>query len=343
MTDIQFWRGHANEQSAAAGRFGRSSPASSADKPEAGTPAADMPGAGKPGETAEAEFTFDDFLDIINPLQHIPVVSSLYRELTGDEISAPARVIGGTLFGGPSGFVSAIANTLFDEVAGEDVGASVLAWFSGEDDSSEGQVASDGAVPGGGADPFAAAPLVTAAGSVMPAVAPATMPKGDGDPTGFIPTAMPLAPQPQLPPLPQAQPGKPETPAAGRQETSGNGLLTGQAALNALFNDLHGGAAVTPPASQPPSMPPSIPLDRSAVGQRTRAVTADSAGPPDTTPQNPAAATNPLLSAAGAPDAALAERMLKALDKYGAMTQQRQQQNQENPPVDTRDPALPRL
>ncbi|MBT5013959.1 MAG: hypothetical protein HON02_05865, partial [Rhodospirillaceae bacterium] len=30
-------------------------------------------------------FTFLDFLDIINPLQHIPVVGSLYRDMTGDE------------------------------------------------------------------------------------------------------------------------------------------------------------------------------------------------------------------------------------------------------------------
>ena len=31
-------------------------------------------------------FTFSDLMDIINPLQHIPVVSSIYRSLSGDEI-----------------------------------------------------------------------------------------------------------------------------------------------------------------------------------------------------------------------------------------------------------------
>ena len=31
-------------------------------------------------------FTFLDMLDIINPLQHIPVVSTLYRAITGDTI-----------------------------------------------------------------------------------------------------------------------------------------------------------------------------------------------------------------------------------------------------------------
>ena len=39
--------------------------------------------------------TFGDVLDVINPLQHIPVVSTIYRAITGDEISPGARVAGG--------------------------------------------------------------------------------------------------------------------------------------------------------------------------------------------------------------------------------------------------------
>ena len=52
---------------------------------------------GHDGRSA-GEFSFGDFLDIINPLQHIPIISSFYREITGDEISPHARVIGDTLF-----------------------------------------------------------------------------------------------------------------------------------------------------------------------------------------------------------------------------------------------------
>ena len=69
---------------------------------------------------SDSEFTFGDFLDIINPLQHIPVISSLYREITGDTISPHARIMGGTLFGGPSGFISSVVNTIYSEVAGFD-------------------------------------------------------------------------------------------------------------------------------------------------------------------------------------------------------------------------------
>ncbi len=44
--------------------------------------------------TLNSSYTFDDFIDVINPLQHLPIVSTLYRALTGDEISPQARAVG---------------------------------------------------------------------------------------------------------------------------------------------------------------------------------------------------------------------------------------------------------
>jgi hypothetical protein len=85
--------------------------------------------------------TFGDFLDVINPLQHIPVVSTLYRELTGDEISPAARMAGGALFGGPIGFAAATVNSVVEMSTGSDVGETVIAAITGGDsaggDSSE--------------------------------------------------------------------------------------------------------------------------------------------------------------------------------------------------------------
>ena len=43
----------------------------------------------------EDGFTFADFIDIINPLQHIPVVATIYRAMTGDDIDPGSRVAGG--------------------------------------------------------------------------------------------------------------------------------------------------------------------------------------------------------------------------------------------------------
>jgi len=56
----------------------------------------------------DGNLTFWDFLDIINPLQHIPGISSLYRAVTGDEIGSVAKIAGGTLFGGPLGAASSL-------------------------------------------------------------------------------------------------------------------------------------------------------------------------------------------------------------------------------------------
>ena len=47
--------------------------------------------------------SFWDVLDMINPLQHIPGVSTIYRAITGDEIAPLPRVVGDMLFGGPMG------------------------------------------------------------------------------------------------------------------------------------------------------------------------------------------------------------------------------------------------
>ena len=66
--------------------------------------------------------TFAEFLDIINPLQHIPVVSTIYRAITGDQISTGSRFLGGMLFGGPAGAIAAGVASLFEEASGGDLG-----------------------------------------------------------------------------------------------------------------------------------------------------------------------------------------------------------------------------
>jgi hypothetical protein len=64
------------------------------------------------GETAKAsasEFGFSDFLDIINPLQHIPVVSTIYR--------------------GPLGAAAGAASAAVEAVSGKDPGAHAVAFL----------------------------------------------------------------------------------------------------------------------------------------------------------------------------------------------------------------------
>ncbi len=76
--------------------------------------------------------SFWDFLDIINPLQHIPVISTLYRSITGDEIDPAAKIAGGTLYGGPIGAVSSLSDVAIDYGTGKDIGEHAMALINEE-------------------------------------------------------------------------------------------------------------------------------------------------------------------------------------------------------------------
>lgn len=71
-------------------------------------------------------FSFGDLIDIINPLQHIPIVSTVYRAITGDEIGAGPRLIGGALLGGVAGFAAAAVGAVVEGGTGKDVGGHML-------------------------------------------------------------------------------------------------------------------------------------------------------------------------------------------------------------------------
>jgi hypothetical protein len=73
------------------------------------------------------ETAFDDLLDIVNPLQHLPVVGTLYRAITDDKIGTVAKIAGDALYGGLWGAVGALADTAFEAVTGKDFGSTMLA------------------------------------------------------------------------------------------------------------------------------------------------------------------------------------------------------------------------
>ncbi|HAJ46829.1 MAG TPA: hypothetical protein DCL54_09650 [Alphaproteobacteria bacterium] len=82
-------------------------------------PVSDAAPKGPAAEAPTEDFSFEDFLDIVNPLQHIPLVNLLYREITGDTIKPPATIFGGAIFGGPLGFVGAIVTAAIEEATGD--------------------------------------------------------------------------------------------------------------------------------------------------------------------------------------------------------------------------------
>lgn len=83
---------------------------------------------------ADTEFGFADFLDIINPLQHIPVVSTIYRELTGDTIKPALKVIGSAMLGGITGLASGVVDAVVETQTGKDIGQNMLAMLGGDEE-----------------------------------------------------------------------------------------------------------------------------------------------------------------------------------------------------------------
>ncbi|MDP7381971.1 MAG: hypothetical protein QGF33_11475, partial [Alphaproteobacteria bacterium] len=81
-------------------------------------------------------FDFNDFLDLINPLQHVPGVSTLYRAVTGDAIADEARFIGHIVYGGPLGLIAATAETLATDRDGRGLSENLAAWWGGEAETS---------------------------------------------------------------------------------------------------------------------------------------------------------------------------------------------------------------
>lgn len=88
---------------------------------------------GTPNTSQSESFGFGDLIDMINPLQHIPIVSQLYRNFTGDTIRPIGQIIGGALYGGPLGAASGLINTVIQEETGKDLGDNAIAlMLSGE-------------------------------------------------------------------------------------------------------------------------------------------------------------------------------------------------------------------
>ncbi|MEI9930739.1 MAG: hypothetical protein WDM89_09360 [Rhizomicrobium sp.] len=115
---------------AAAGGIALTSTSATAGPPTAGT--------------STHHFSFDDFLDIVNPLQHLPVIGTIYRAITHDTIDTPEKIIGDTLYGGVMGLASSVADTLFEKATGHNFGDTVLALVFGHHDEKPVAVANSG-------------------------------------------------------------------------------------------------------------------------------------------------------------------------------------------------------
>jgi len=96
-----------------------------------GAPPVPAEGAAAPKKSSDWDFSFHNLLSIINPLEHLPVIGTIYRAITGTHIGVPERIAGDALYGGLWGAVSGAADAAFEAITGKDFGSTVLALFTG--------------------------------------------------------------------------------------------------------------------------------------------------------------------------------------------------------------------
>ena len=83
----------------------------------------------------EEEGFFDHLLDVINPLQHLPIIGTIYRAITGDKMGSIEKIAGDTLYGGMWGAITAIADVAFEGITGKSFEDTALALFNGDSKS----------------------------------------------------------------------------------------------------------------------------------------------------------------------------------------------------------------
>lgn len=94
-----------------------------------------------PTPSSSSGISFKDVFDAINPLEHIPVVSSMYRAATGQTISTGSKIVGDVIYGAALGgggalaiassIGSTVADTAVQEVSGTGIGGHILNTLTG--------------------------------------------------------------------------------------------------------------------------------------------------------------------------------------------------------------------
>jgi hypothetical protein len=104
-------------------------PQSNVDKAAAAS--TEQASAEKPADQKES--FFHHLLDVVNPLQHLPVIGTIYRAITGERLDPVEKIAGDTLYGGLWGAVTSIADVAFESLTGKSFEDTALALFKGDD------------------------------------------------------------------------------------------------------------------------------------------------------------------------------------------------------------------
>jgi hypothetical protein len=89
----------------------------------------------------DEEGFFGHLLDVINPLQHLPVIGTIYRAITGDKMGSFEKIAGDTLYGGMWGAITSIADVAFEGITGKSFEDTALSLFKSDSKAKGNKVA----------------------------------------------------------------------------------------------------------------------------------------------------------------------------------------------------------
>jgi hypothetical protein len=84
------------------------------------------------GGVKQDESFFEHVLDVVNPLQHLPIIGTIYRAITGDKMGPVEKIAGDTLYGGMWGAIASIADVAFESITGKSFEDTALSLFKGD-------------------------------------------------------------------------------------------------------------------------------------------------------------------------------------------------------------------
>lgn len=277
---------------------------------------------------ANGEASFQDLLDTINPLQHLPIVSTIYGWITGNHnMGDVPRIAGDALYGGPMGALSGLFNALIKEETGKDLGEHAVALVIGDrsgtavatapaDASAAPADAANASSPSGAAStgPAGATPATTPAPSSVPTAAASAPAASAATPPVRAPT-QPVAPDhPPIPlfrsPTPVAGTNAP-APASSRNDPTARNFLAQTAARE---RQLYQSGTPTDSGRVLHSQPVALMVPPGSL---------PNGGRPRLQPASAVAPANGPTPASPNPDAPvdISQKMLDALDKYMTLQQ----------------------
>ncbi|WP_051013713.1 hypothetical protein [Pararhodospirillum photometricum] len=206
-------------------------------------------------------FTFWDLLDVVNPLQHIPLVSTVYRHLTHDDLKAGPRLAGGMLFGGPLGLAASAFNVVMEKASGRDLGDHVWVAVLGDDTAPAslptGPEASSPALASGEGAAEGPVSLIPAAWATpLESAAPQRAPTPGASPAASTVTARGAAPMSRPLGYDALTPPNAGTPAAAPSPASGSGTGTTPPLVDVILSSQQGAPQQGTPGSPSSGTPP---------------------------------------------------------------------------------------